>query len=63
MSENDLDILCEQSDTVDVSGNTNSTDSASGTETQKVQHLDDRKGTGITSLFQSVVSKIDKPRK
>ncbi len=30
MSENDLEILVEQSDTADVAGNTNSTDAASG---------------------------------
>ena len=51
MSKNDLEILGEQSDTVDVSGNTNSTDTASGTRDrnsgQKGQDHPDRKGTGI----------------
>ncbi len=60
-----MEILGEQSDTADVAGNTNSTDSASrGTEgpSKKTKIILTEKEQTFASLFQSAESNIDKPR-
>ena len=66
MSENDLEIMGEESHTVEEAGNTNSTDASSGgTETpaKKAEVMLTPEHQAFVHKFKPAVSKMDKPRK